>query len=262
MKLKKILPELGRLFEKQKNASKEGPWAGGQALFDCIVDGSMEQGFEGVLGALEEGVHFDRIVDAISLAASERLLRFDARIDRDPHREEGWLDVTHLLTYANALREAYVMEPCAELLRGLFYASKFVHYVRHLDAPLELRFKYEPLAGSGFGAGHLLDGLRISLEEKCPPAALAYARAYVEEGHDFKALSDMLLRFAIEDSAVVDIMIAHTIKTTVAALHESSAIFGDQRRFLPLYAALRFLAAPKRERWVMRNALMAIKLGE
>lgn len=262
LKLAKVLPELERLFEKQKNASKEGIWEGEDALFDRIVGDSMEQGFEGVLAALENGIHFDRIVSVISQAASERLLRFDPRIDKNPYREEGWLDVTHLLTYANAVREAYAAEPCAEMIRGLFMAAWFVHYVHHLDAPPELRFKYEPL-GKGFGGEHLMDGLKIALEERYAQAAVAYAEAYLEGGNDIGALRAMLLRYAVEDSAAVDIVLAHHIKTMAAAFAESAAMAGPgpKRRFWPVLSAVRFMASPKVERFLMKNALLAIKLA-
>ncbi len=54
-------------------------------------------------------------------------------------------------------------------------------------------------------------------------------------------------------------MIAHTIKTTVAAVEELAAMRAPYRS-LPLLGAVRFLAAPKRERWVYRNTLRALSM--
>lgn len=258
-RLKRVLPELPRWFEKQRTASKEGVWEGEQAALEKILDGSMEEGFEAVAAALEEGIHFDRIVSVISVAAAERLLRFDVRIDRSVDREEGWLDVTHLLTYSNAARGAYALAPCEELLRALFYGAWFVQYVRHLDEPAEQRKPF-PEVSARLAAEDLLSLLRTAIDERAADMAVSYCRKYLEAGHDSGPLQAELLRYAIEDSAVADIMIAHTIKTTAAAIQEMEAI-GGEKRYWPVLSAVRFLASPKRERWVYRNARMAIRLA-
>ena len=47
------------------------------------------------------------VIDATGRAAAERLARFDIELDLDDTNEWGWLDVTHTLTYLNALRWAW-----------------------------------------------------------------------------------------------------------------------------------------------------------
>ncbi|MFB3099189.1 MAG: hypothetical protein ACE1ZX_04040 [Acidimicrobiia bacterium] len=63
---------------------------------------------------------------------------------------------------------------------------------------------------------------------------------------------------AAEDNSVAPIMIAHTVKTTRAAIVESEALGSRD----PIIAAGRFLASPKRERFVYNAALEAISFAQ
>lgn len=255
--LREVEPELPRLFELQGRGEGPPAWSA-EALFMKVIDGSLEDGFQAVLEALRGGVPFDRIIGPIAAAAGERLLRFDARIDRDPTREEGWLEVTHLLTHANAARTAFKMAPSPELLRALFHSARFVWSVRNLDRPIDAAASLVPEAeGSDRPAGEIVTALEEAIRDRDERRAVALARGYLEGGHDEAALGRRLVRFAIADSATVEIMIAHTIKTTVAALEELAAIDAAHRE-LPLLGTVRFLAAPKRERWVFVNTLRAL----
>ena len=47
--------------------------------------------------------------------------------------QEGWLDVTHTLTFANATRRAFERSDDPALVRLLFYAAHFVNRTRPLD---------------------------------------------------------------------------------------------------------------------------------
>lgn len=63
-----------------------------------------------------------------------------------------------------------------------------------------------------------------------------------------------LAQGASEDNSTAPIMVAHTVKTARAAMVESK-VLGAR---LPLVAAGRFLASPKRERFVYNATLEAI----
>ena len=52
----------------------------------------------------EAGAGIDGVLDAVTTAVSERLLRYDVAGERDFHDDFGWLDITHGMTYANAVR--------------------------------------------------------------------------------------------------------------------------------------------------------------
>jgi nitrite reductase/ring-hydroxylating ferredoxin subunit len=256
--LREVEPELSRLFELQGQGEGPAGWSG-EELFKQVVDGSLEDGVSGVLEALRAGVSFDRIISPITAAAGERLLRFDRQIDRDPTREEGWLDVTHLITHANAARTAFAMQPSPELLRALFYSARFVWSVRKLDRPGEAAGTLPDPEGIERPGEEILSAIEAAIGDRDERRALALTRGYLAAGHAEEALGRRLIRFAIADSASVEIMIAHTIKTTVAAVEELAAI-REPYRALPLLGAVRFLAAPKRERWVYRNTLRALSM--
>ena len=54
------------------------------------------------------------------------------------------------------------------------------------------------------------------------------------------------------------IMVAHTVKTAQAAIVESRALGDEPGSRAPLSAAARFLASPKRERFVYQATLEAV----
>jgi nitrite reductase/ring-hydroxylating ferredoxin subunit len=256
-----IEPELGALFELQQKGGFQGSFDG-ESLFERLLEDRLEEGQHAVLQALRVGVPFAMIVDEIAAAAAERCLRFDVRIDRDPAKEEGWLDVTHTLTFANAVRTAFAMAPSPELLRALFQAARFVNSVHKLDRPSAMRATLPEPVRLDEPAAEILAEIERAIEDREVARALALSRGYIASGSDEAALGAWLTRFAIADSATVDIMIAHAIKMSVAALEELAAI-KTPRRELPILGAIRFLASPKRERWVYPSALRALDfLGE
>ena len=56
------------------------------------------------------------LIDETSRAASERFARFDIDLDMDDTNDWGWLDVTHTLTYTDALRWAWSVDPTPEVV--------------------------------------------------------------------------------------------------------------------------------------------------
>jgi nitrite reductase/ring-hydroxylating ferredoxin subunit len=115
--------------------------AAGERDGDLEVDGFLAAILEGDLAAalgavgvaLESGVAPDRVALALGLAASHRLARFDPALERDPSIGHGWLDATHLVTYADAVRETLRRRPSPEARRGLFFAARFVQHTGALD---------------------------------------------------------------------------------------------------------------------------------
>jgi hypothetical protein len=98
----------------------------------------------------------------------------------------------------------------------------------------------------GADAGAVLAAIR----KRDPDQAVALVK-----GYDGPAapLRTALTQAAAEDNSTASIMVAHAVKTTTAAIAESGAA-GPA----PLAAAARFLAAPKRERFVYQATLDAI----
>ena len=50
------------------------------------------------------GAGIDRVLDVVVAAVSERMLRYEPSGEFDFHDDFGWLDITHGITYANAVR--------------------------------------------------------------------------------------------------------------------------------------------------------------
>jgi nitrite reductase/ring-hydroxylating ferredoxin subunit len=266
-RLREVEPELPDLFARQSGASAE---LDESRFRKTLLDGKQEEVFEVVDGALRAGVPITAIVRATVLAAAERCLRFNIAVDRDKTLEEGWLDVTHCLTYAGAVREALEMWPDPELLRALYHAAYFVNYTRKpqrtmLDLPPERResvsdpqaaFDWSDLAS--LTDEELLSRLEVEIDDLQYREAMRTTRAYLELGRPRTKLTSRLIKYALADSAAVPIVLAHTIKMTVAAVEEFNALGNHPHNWLPMLAAVRFLASPKLQRFAYRGARQAI----
>lgn len=218
-----------------------------KAFVRALTDGSPDDAARALCQALQAHTPIEALIDAVARAASTRFLRFDLDLDLDDTNEWGWLDVTHTMTYIDAVRWAWRVAPSAELLRGLVHAVWFVQWSQRFDGPTTT----PTLSRRPDGADDILAAIRA----RDPEAAVALVGGYAGPP---AALDLVLGQAAIEDNSVAPIMIAHTVKTTRAATNE--ARFLDDRA--PLSAAARFLAAPKRERWVYQSTLEAISLLE
>lgn len=104
-----------------------------------ILDGELGEALGAVATTLDAGVPPHRIALALAACAAERLLRFDVEIEHSDDIGEGWLDVTHSLTHADAVRETLLRRPDADNLRGLFHSARFINHLQPLDAPADHR---------------------------------------------------------------------------------------------------------------------------
>src|SRR5207302_10546512 len=104
-----------------------------EAYRRALTDGSPEEALHALVSALEGGAVVTDVIDETGRAASERLARFDIELDLDDTNEWGWLDVTHTLTYLDALRWAWSVDPTPAVLRGLFHAAWFVQWTGQFD---------------------------------------------------------------------------------------------------------------------------------
>ena len=210
----------------------------------AVLDGDEQTAFRALNDALSAGVPVDEVLNATSHAASERLRRFDIDLDADDTNEWGWLDVTHNLTYLDALRWAWSVSPSAELLRGVFHAVWFINFTRQFDQ----RGGAEEIAPfAGTDADSIVDAIRA----KDPVGTQAQIAGFEGPEED---LHGALAQGAAEDNSVAPIMIAHAVKTARASIVESE-VLGSRE---PMMAAGRLLASPKRERFVFNATLEAI----
>ncbi len=191
------------------------------AFLAAVLDGTLDDALGAVSGALEARVPTDRVARALCLAAAHRLWRFDPAIEDSDAHTNGWLDVTHHLTHADAVHETERRRPTDDSRRALFHSARFVQHTRVLDLPVE-RWAQIPAA---------------------------------EEG-----LIDRLIGSVSSDSLTLPIFVAHQIKTTMAAERVTAALASDPLfrdrgdRALPLAATARFTAHRFNERRIARRA--------
>jgi nitrite reductase/ring-hydroxylating ferredoxin subunit len=268
--LSPLVPEmvLGTRYDKLPYMRKFlRAWAGAEADLDglagragtgrldragyerALTDGSPEEAAGALLGALNAGAPVPAVIDATGRAAAERLARFDIELDLDDTNDWGWLDVTHTLTYLSALRWAWSADPTPQVLRGLFHAAWFVQWTGQFDVRGTGRARPAPHPGQD------ADQVHQAIVGRDPEAAMALVDGYTGPRAD---LERALIQSAAQDTSTAPIMVAHVVKTAQAAVTESRALGEGQQGKAPIAAAARFLASPKRERFVYQSTLEAI----
>ena len=172
----------------------------------------------------------------------------------DNSEEFGWLDLTHALTYANAARWAWTSEPGPRsarlVLLTAFLAFDAGRYERRHGLSTECVDHPDP--GEAVSLAHTITGddVAAAVVEQRPADATAYALA-----GEADTVAEALERVSLEDLAGSTIVMAHVVKLAVAARQEAVATGSN----LPLAAAARFAAAPRKERFVARGANEAIE---
>ena len=228
---------------------------GGSGHFDApgyyraLTDGSPQEALSSLVTALEAGAPVPAVIDVTGRAAAERLARFDIELDLDDTNEWNWLDVTHTLTYLNALRWAWAADPSPQVLRGLFHAAWFVQWTGQFDSRDPGRARPAPHPTQDAADVHK------AIAGHDPDAAVALVDGYTGPRAE---LERALIQAAAEDHTGAPILVAHVVKTAQAAVSESRALGEAPGSAEPIAAAARFLASPKRERFVFQSTLDAI----
>jgi nitrite reductase/ring-hydroxylating ferredoxin subunit len=217
----------------------------------ALTDGSPEQALGSLVAALDGGAPVTALIDATGLAAAERLARFDIELDLDDTNDWGWLDVTHTLTYLNALRWAWTADPSPQVLRGLFHAAWFVQWTGQFDVRGAGSAGDRPAPHQHQEAGEV----RRAIAARDPQAAVALVDGFTGNRSE---LERAVMQSAAEDHSTAPIMVAHVVKTAQAAVAESRALGDRPESAAPIAAAARFLASQKRERFVLQSTFGAI----
>ncbi|MEQ9321793.1 MAG: nitrite reductase (NAD(P)H) small subunit [Polyangiaceae bacterium] len=225
-----------------------------RAFVEILVDGARDDMLARLETELHEGVVLRDVVDAISIAASERLQRFDPAIDADPTIQESWLGVTHTLTYANALRSAIERFDDPAVIRLVAYGARFVNNAAVVDAPVDARVGVEPRSASATE-----EDVIAAIAARDPQRASSTTARYLVDGGDVVTLRDAFEDLALDDAGTRPIVGTHLIKTTRAAADEQRRIEHAELRHRPMIAVARWLASPVRERPVGRLAHEAIR---
>lgn len=267
-------------------------WSDDGTLRAALLDGpDLPAVVASAATAVLDGAGVEGLLDTVVLAASERLLRYDPAEEVAP-TEFGWLDITHVLTYADAARWAWRAEPGPDAARLALWTVLMAHDSGradrrrgvppmplsgscHTDLPAAVVARRngdaEFLAPEGRGGD-----VRAAVERRrredaatlVPAGRGGDLRAAVEERRSDDAVAIALRlpaddagaaleRAALSDLAGSFIVSAHLVKTARAARREA-AIVGSN---LPLAGAARFCAAPRVERFVSAATTEALHLA-
>ena len=196
-------------------------WVDDGRLMRALLGDDRTEAAKAAGAAISSGAGVEAVLDSVTLAVSERLLRYDPDGERDFHDDFGWLDITHGVTYSNAVRwhldgETVTPDHIKLVLWTVFLANWTGRHEWHTGvAP------------------------RAEIEPRSDDLA-TYGRSLQ---HD-----------ALLDGTTAFIVHAHAVKTSVAATEEAVRLGSS----VPLDATARFMAAPKLERFVAATVTRSI----
>jgi nitrite reductase/ring-hydroxylating ferredoxin subunit len=200
--------DLSNLASRSPDAS----WQGRDDLVTTLLASDKRAPLAAAITALEEGAGIDGVLDAVALAVSQRMLRYDTAGERDLSDDFGWLDITHGLTYANAVRWHAVHRPGPDTLRLALFTCFLAHYTGRHEWHTTVGSQHDVDRPSGQTNGY----------------------------------GEAAVRASMLDTSGAFIVQAHSIKTSRAAWEESSRLGS----LAPLDAAWRFMHAPRQDRFV------------
>ncbi len=208
-------------------------------LANLIVDSERCPVVEAVEFALSGG-GVQGMLDAVVLAGSLRLTRYDDLYDRNGAYDFRWLDITHVVTYAHAARWAWRHDPCPDTARLALYTLFLAH-----DSGRGERHGMTPVP--------LPDAKTLDLADAIMrrDARAAVAAALTD---DPGATSATLTAASLQDGAGSFIVQAHIIKLTAASIREFEEIGNP----IVLAGAAAFSAGRRLERFVAGAAQEAI----
>ncbi|HUS43154.1 MAG TPA: Rieske 2Fe-2S domain-containing protein [Ilumatobacteraceae bacterium] len=207
-------------------ASTAGEWSDDGTLGAALLGDRRTAPVDATVDAIRRGASVDHVLDVVVRAVSERMLRYDVAGEFDFADDFGWLDITHGLTSANAVRWHHRLAvehgsgTSPDLLRLVLFTAFLAQWTgRHeWHTRVGERHEVEPL-------GSTLGGYAAELQ-----------------------------RQSMLDGTTAFIVHAHAVKTSRAAALEAERSGST----VTLDATARFLAAPKLERFVAATVTRSI----
>ena len=196
-------------------------WSDDGRLLTALLGDDRTEAALATGAAIEAGASLDAVLDVVTLAVSERMLRYDPAGEFDFHDDFGWLDITHGMTFANAARWHVAGGPVsADHVRLVLWTAFLANW-------------------TGRHEWHTGVGERVDVEPRSTDLA-EYGRTLQHE--------------SLLDGTTAFIVHAHAVKTSVAATEEAMRLGSST----PLDATARFLAAPKLERFVAATVTRSV----
>jgi nitrite reductase/ring-hydroxylating ferredoxin subunit len=205
----------------EASTTPEPGWVDDGRLAAALLGSDRTEAALAAGAALRAGAGIPRLLDAVTLAVSERMLRYDVASERDFHDDFGWLDITHGMTFANAARwHVWHNGPSVDTVRLALWTVFLANWTGRHEWHTEV------------GRRHHVEPLSDDL--------LSYGQSLQDE--------------ALLDGTTAFIVHAHAVKTSVAATDEAVRLGSS----VPLDATARFMAAPKLERFVAATVTRSI----
>ncbi|MFT7474287.1 MAG: nitrite reductase/ring-hydroxylating ferredoxin subunit [Verrucomicrobiales bacterium] len=226
-------------LEVLATATRSPEWSD-PTLSDRLLN-ATEAPIEIAIDAMMAGAGVEGLLDALSIAASRRLLRHDLEVEFLADDDFSWLDITHVLTMTNAVRWAWNVDPGPHAVRLALFAT----WLLFDSSRAERRHGVPPEASAEPLAGDIGRAVRFKDTQTALNAVAAT---------DFASAGDALVDSALADQSGAFIVVAHQIKLSVAAKIEAEATGSH----LPLLAAARYLASPHNERFIARNVIASL----
>ena len=200
------------------NVDTDTSWNDEGQLLDAVLGDNRAGLVDAVVTALQAGAGIDGVLDVVVQAVSERMLRYDTGGEFDFADDFGWLDITHGLTYANAVRWHHreAVDHGGGTTPDMVRLALFTAFLAQW---------------TGRHEWHTSVGEREEVRPLAP---------------DLTTYGEELQRQSLLDGTSAFIVHAHAVKTSRAASIEATRLGSS----LPLDATARFLAAPKLERFV------------
>jgi hypothetical protein len=195
-------------------------WEDDGRLLEALLGEARVEPLHAAVAALRAGAGIDRVLDVVVAAVSERMLRYEPSGEFDFHDDFGWLDITHGITYANAVRWHNAHLPGPDSVRLALWCVFQANW-------------------TGRHEWHTGVGRRADIEPR---------------SDELRTYGEALQREALLDGTTAFIVHAHAVKTSVAATEE--AVRSDSSA--PLDAVARFMAEPRLERFVAATVTRSI----
>jgi hypothetical protein len=225
-----------------------------------LLDGTPEQAFRSMGKALAYGIERDLLAQSLSLAAADRVLRFDPSIARQSNRQESWDDVAHLLVLTSAVRQLRLRLDTPDWLRLVLQATHLVNRFSVLDAPERDRFVVpEPEAiAQTWDHGPQIAKITARILAGDTAAAMAMLRGYLLMVLPEQPLCSQIAEVSVNDVSSQPQTQAHMMAVVGASIEEFNALSEHPHRERLLCAAIRYMTGPDRGRRVHALALTCI----
>lgn len=208
-------------------------------LVEAVTEGTPGDAYLAADLALRTGRWRD-LLDALTIGAVERVRRFDVRHDQDPTHQDGWLDVTHTLTFADAVQQVAARSEGPDVLALVLQLLQFVNQHRVLDRTSSTVWPARP--------GTLEQALAQG-----PDVAEAVAAS-----HHVSDVADAVRTAALADVYTEPIVIAHLFKVSAAAERLAEGL-PEPWRDRPARALARLASSPIDQRFTRRRVVDAVR---